>query len=201
VKVDNARKGFFEPADFAAVEANLPATLRPYVCFLYLTGWRAGEARGLTWADVNFDARVVRLEPGTTKNGAGREFPFAALQPLADLLRQQHDLTRELARGSDNRSRFSSEGQADQVLRPGLSVCGHEAHRAQDRSRVPSLCDHIAHRPLRRRYEALGAPWRSARFAERDPIREGHSSGTIRGITSGQPSRNELSKWFQQAKF
>ena len=84
MKVDNARKGFFEPADFAAVEANLPATLRPYVCFLYLTGWRAGEARGLTWADVNFDARVVRLEPGTTKNGEGREFPFAALQPLAD---------------------------------------------------------------------------------------------------------------------
>lgn len=60
VKVDNARKGFFEPADFAAVEAKLPAALRPYVRFLYLTGWRSGEARGLTWADVNFEAGVVR---------------------------------------------------------------------------------------------------------------------------------------------
>jgi len=33
VRVDNARKGFFEPADFAAVEAKLPPTLRPYVRF------------------------------------------------------------------------------------------------------------------------------------------------------------------------
>jgi integrase len=98
VKVDNARKGFFEPADFAKVEAHLPPALRPYVRFLYLTGWRAGEARGLTWADVNFEAGVVRLEPGTTKNREGREFPFAVLQPLADLLKQQRDETRDLER-------------------------------------------------------------------------------------------------------
>jgi integrase len=100
VRVDNARKGFFEPVDFAAVGAKLPPALRSYVGFLYLTGWRAGEARGLTWADVNFEAGVVRLEPGTTKNREGREFPFAVLQPLADLLKQQRDQTRELERRS-----------------------------------------------------------------------------------------------------
>jgi integrase len=98
VKVDNARKGFFEPADFAAIVAKLPPALRPYVRFLHLTGWRSGEARSLAWANVNFDTGVVRLEPGTTKNREGREFPFAALQPLADLLKQQRDDTRELER-------------------------------------------------------------------------------------------------------
>ena len=38
------------------------------------------------------------MEPGTTKNGEGREFPFAVLQPLAELLEQQRDLTREVER-------------------------------------------------------------------------------------------------------
>ena len=98
VKMDDARKGFFEPADFGKVEAHLPAALRPNVRFLYLTGWRAGEARGLSWADVNFETGVVRLVPGTTKNREGREFPFAVLQPLADLLKQQRDEARELER-------------------------------------------------------------------------------------------------------
>jgi len=76
VKVDNARKGFFEPADFNKVEALLPLALRPYMRFLYLTGWRAGEARHLTWANVSFTSGVVRLEPGTTKNRGGSRIPF-----------------------------------------------------------------------------------------------------------------------------
>lgn len=98
VRVDNARKGFFEPGEFAAVEAHLPDALKPYLRFLYLTGWRSGEARGLTWADVNFETGVVRLEPGTTKNREGREFPFAVLQPLAELLEQQRERTAEVER-------------------------------------------------------------------------------------------------------
>lgn len=96
VAVDNARKGFFEPADFAAVEGELPEALRPLMRFLYLTGWRAGEARGLTWAGVDFTAGVVRLEPGTTKNREGREFPFAQYAPLAELLREQRERTTAL---------------------------------------------------------------------------------------------------------
>ena len=61
--------------------------------FLYLTGWRAGEALGLTWAGVDLAASVVRLEPGVTKNREGREFPFAELPPLANLLREQRERT------------------------------------------------------------------------------------------------------------
>ncbi|MDA1082507.1 MAG: site-specific integrase [Gemmatimonadetes bacterium] len=98
IALDNARKGFFEPADFEAVLKALPEPLRPFMRFLYLTGWRAGEARGLTWAGVDFTANVVRLEPGVTKNRAGREFPFAAFPALAELLREQRERTSALER-------------------------------------------------------------------------------------------------------
>ena len=39
----------------------------------------AGECRpilSLQWWQIDFDAGVVRLEPGTTKNREGRVFPF-----------------------------------------------------------------------------------------------------------------------------
>ena len=98
--MDNARKGFFEPADFEAVERELPEPLGMMMRFLYLTGWRAGEARGLTWAGVDFGGGVVRLEPGTTKNGEGREFPFSALPQLAELLKVQREHTAGLERAS-----------------------------------------------------------------------------------------------------
>ena len=100
VAVDNARKGFFEPAEFEAVLRELPEALRPWARFLYYTGWRAGEGRGLSWADVSFRSGVVRLEPGTTKNGEGREFPFSVLPPLAEVLRDQRERTTDLERAT-----------------------------------------------------------------------------------------------------
>jgi integrase len=59
--------------------------------FAYITGWRRSEVMGLTWAQVDFTARLVRLEPGTTKNGTGRMFPFTP--DLASLLERQRALT------------------------------------------------------------------------------------------------------------
>jgi len=70
--------------------------VRPLVTFGALTGWRKGEIVGMKWSQVDFDAGVVRLAPGTTKNGEGREFPFRALPPLAELLERQRDHTRAL---------------------------------------------------------------------------------------------------------
>lgn len=36
------------------------------------TGWRDTEITGLTWAQVDWEQRIVRLEVGTTKNKDGR---------------------------------------------------------------------------------------------------------------------------------
>lgn len=75
----NARRGFFEDGEFATVRAALPSALQPLLDVAKITGWRIrSELLPLTWAQVDFRARELRLEPGTTKNGEGRTFPFTA---------------------------------------------------------------------------------------------------------------------------
>jgi integrase len=73
---NNARQGFFERDQLTAVLRHLPEAIRPVASFAYLTGWRLSEVITLTWRQVDFGAATVRLEPGTTKNRAGRMFPF-----------------------------------------------------------------------------------------------------------------------------
>jgi integrase len=66
------RQGFFEHGDYLRLLKALPEYLRPVLTFAYHTGWRRGEVLGLTWAQVDREAGIVRLEPGTTKNDQGR---------------------------------------------------------------------------------------------------------------------------------
>jgi integrase len=65
---DNARQGFLEPADFAAVSVHLPDYLTDAATFAYLTGWRKGEVRALEWRDIDLDGRVIRLRAEHSKN-------------------------------------------------------------------------------------------------------------------------------------
>jgi integrase len=77
LKENNIRKGFFEREQFEAVRRHLPAHLQPLVTFAYITGWRdKSEAMSLKWEQVDYEAAVVRLEAGETKNDEPREFPF-----------------------------------------------------------------------------------------------------------------------------
>jgi len=71
------RSGFFEREQYESVLRHLPAELQRVITFAYITGWRiADEVLPLEWRQVAFDAGEVRLDPGTTKNGEGRTFPF-----------------------------------------------------------------------------------------------------------------------------
>jgi integrase len=97
LEIRNTRQGFFEEPQVRALLRHLPKYLQPFITFLYLTGWRKGEARGLQWRQVDFDAQTIRLEPGTTKNDEGRLFPFKAFPALEDVLRAQWERTQELA--------------------------------------------------------------------------------------------------------
>jgi len=72
LKENNVRKGFFEHGDFLALRYALPEYLRGLVTFGYKTGWRKTEIQTLTWAQVDLDQGIVRLEPGDTKNDEGR---------------------------------------------------------------------------------------------------------------------------------
>jgi integrase len=74
---NNVRQGFFVRGDFERVRAALPPEYRPLLTVAYITGWRTtSELLPMEWRQVDFAARTLRLEPGTTKNKKGREFPF-----------------------------------------------------------------------------------------------------------------------------
>lgn len=79
ITLDNVRKGFLEEAQFRAILAQLPADLHPLVTVAYITGWRVqSELLTRQWAHVDFKAGELRIDPGETKNGEGRTFPFTA---------------------------------------------------------------------------------------------------------------------------
>jgi integrase len=88
---NNARTGFFEREEFKVVCEKLPREIVPLVTFLYRTGWRVSEAMDLTWKQVDFNAKIVRLEVGTTKNRDGRTFPFGIFPELEELLEKQRE--------------------------------------------------------------------------------------------------------------
>jgi len=129
--VSNARQGFFEPEDFAAVYAELPKYLQPVAEFCYLTGWRSrSEVLPLSWAQVDFAAGVVRLELRTTKNDEGRTFPFDALPALKRLLERQRQRTKALERetGRIIPQVFHNRGEPIRYIRRAwLSACKRAA--------------------------------------------------------------------------
>jgi integrase len=68
----NARRGFFEKAEFESVLKHLPEYLKGFVQFGYLCGWRKAEIASLQWADVDMLGKVIRLRSEHSKNGQGR---------------------------------------------------------------------------------------------------------------------------------
>jgi integrase len=103
LKDNNVRKGFFEPEQFNSVKNHLPVHMQPIVEFAHVTGWRTpSEILPLEWRQVVMKAGEVRLDAGTTKNGAGRVFPFTTelrrvldeQQKVADTLKRERTITR-----------------------------------------------------------------------------------------------------------
>jgi integrase len=89
-KVKNARSGFFEDGDMAALLLELPKDARADVVeFLYHTGWRSGEGRLLQWAFVDMVGESIRLEQSRSKSGKPRVFPFRLSPPLKTLLQKR----------------------------------------------------------------------------------------------------------------
>jgi integrase len=101
---DNAREGFLEPADFAALRAHLPAWLADAATFAYLTGWRKREVATLTWADVDLRTGVIRLRAAHSKNKRPRVVMLR--RELRDLL-----AARAAARRLDCPQVFHRDGQ------------------------------------------------------------------------------------------
>ena len=100
LKEHNTRKGFLEPTQFAAVKGHLPVALQPLLEFGYLTGRRlASEVMPLEWRQVDWQGRVVRLDPNTTKSGEGRVYPFTmAIEALLKGQLAEHERLKKTGR-------------------------------------------------------------------------------------------------------
>ena len=73
---NNARKGFFEQADYEAVLAKLLEHLRPIVTFAFHTGWRIrSEVLRLTWEQVDLEAGTVRLSASSVQHCPCKRLP------------------------------------------------------------------------------------------------------------------------------
>jgi len=77
LKEAEPRQGFLEHDKFAKLYAELPERLRAFVLFLYTTGCRTGEAKKLTWSQIDWTEQVLRVEAEQTKNNVARTIPIA----------------------------------------------------------------------------------------------------------------------------
>jgi integrase len=74
---NSTRHGFFEWDDFVKVRDKVDPWWQDLFTVAYITGWRVdAEICPLQWTQVDFVHKVLRLEPGMTKNKEGRNFGF-----------------------------------------------------------------------------------------------------------------------------
>lgn len=91
------RAGFFEPAQFEAVRRRLRPDLQAAITIAYVYGWRMqSEVLALRLSQLDLVGGTLRLEPGTTKNGEGREVHLTP--ELRALLAAQIERVRSLSR-------------------------------------------------------------------------------------------------------
>src|SRR6266496_4203377 len=98
--LNNTRKGFFEWEQFSPVLKNLPEDLQPAIETAYITGWRIhDEIFTRQRHHVDLKGRGwLRLDPGETKNGEGRNFPFTVR--LREIIEQQLERTKALEKAT-----------------------------------------------------------------------------------------------------
>jgi integrase len=121
--------------------------------FLIETACRYGEARALTWADVDLDARVVTLRAETTKAGKSRSLPItrAMATELAELRRAPAE---RVFRSPDGHPLCVPTNNAMRVLNRLLAAAGIEREDAHGRS----LDLHALRHTAASRFARHGAP-------------------------------------------
>jgi integrase len=117
---NNTKEGFLEPFEYEALLEALPAYLKGFLSFGYLTGWRKEEAAGLTWGRVNLQRRTVSLESRQTKNKKARHMYMEE-----ELLSVMLDQWAAKADGCDNV--FQRDGEQIKDFRGAWNAACREA--------------------------------------------------------------------------
>src|SRR5215470_14180635 len=148
----NARTGFFERDQFDLVLAHLPEDLKAVFESDYITGWRVkSELLTRQWGHVDFESGWLRLEPGETKNGEGRQFPLTPA--LRAVLQRQRERTVAMEKATHTIIPwvFHRDGRPIKSFRRAwLTAC----HAAGVADRVP----HDFRRTAVRNLERAGVP-------------------------------------------
>jgi len=84
---ENVREGFINRPEFDALCAHLDDDNRDIVKFLYLSAWRSGEAKSLTWDKVDLTDWVIRLSRKNDKTKRPRT--LALVGELADIINRR----------------------------------------------------------------------------------------------------------------
>jgi integrase len=86
-EVNNVRKGFVTPQQFAKLLEVMPSYLKPYVLFLYELGSRTGAGAEIVWSWVDMKEGVIEIPEGVTKTGEPQTLPMS--DELMGLLKKQ----------------------------------------------------------------------------------------------------------------
>jgi len=87
---NNVRRGFFTHHNYVRLKKVLPYYLKPIITLAYYSGIRTSELLSIAWDQVDFYHRVIRLNPGETKNDESRVLPMS--EELYDELKAQRKL-------------------------------------------------------------------------------------------------------------
>jgi integrase len=145
VTVKNVRTVHFTDPELAVLLEHLPDPVRAVTEFASMTGWRLMECLTLRWGRVDRGAHVIRLEPGETKNGRGRVFPYRPFPRLAELLeRQWQERWRvERKRGVEVPFVFHRDGRPilnlDDAWKAGCRAAGLAGRRFHDLRRYAAM--------------------------------------------------------------
>jgi len=88
-KVVKKQKRFFSKAEIQMILSQCPENMYPVYMILLHTGMRKGELLNLEWKDIDFERRVVKIQPKESwlpKGKRGREIPISdeLLEVLAE---------------------------------------------------------------------------------------------------------------------
>jgi integrase len=142
------RQGFFELVEYRAIRQHLPPPYQDVLDFAYYSGWRRREIMELTWPEVDWDGRVVRLDPRRSKTGTGRVLPLTPI--LLEVLERRRTRRRP---GSDRV--FHKDGVTERTWK----YCWMRACRAAN---LPGRYLHDCRRTVARNLIRAGVPEKTA---------------------------------------
>ena len=159
VHVENTRTSFFDDREFDELIRQLltsdrvSASVAAVVGFMNWTGWRRNETLTREWRHVDFARGTIILEPGETKSGDGRTFPFDVIPELAALLRRQREYTDEVERKTGQICRWVFHREGRRVV--SIRVAWRNACK---RAKLIGKIPHDFRRTAVRRLERAGVP-------------------------------------------